>query len=405
MSDRAAADLVTLAHRLAEPARDLTGPGEGGVAGRIDGGTVLASAPGADLAALGAADLSRGDASTIAAVCLAASSAQVAAHVQPPAVDALLCSGRASLLAQGPLVPAHAAICGPRPLVVAECPPSPAALGELIGDRLTADGEPARVVHVAGHGLIALAGDGDEALRIATSAARAARVLHGALAAGGTDPATTRPLLLGAERREIVRIARRMDADRLTISTSGNLSIRAGDLVAITPSGVDAAALRPETVGVHRLDGTAVDAPLAPSSELPFHLAIYAQSDASAAVHTHSLHATAVSTLVDELPAIHYLLGLFGGPVRTAPYATFGSDELAAHLTRALKGRHGALLANHGAVTTGGTLAEAYTRALYLEWLCELYVTASVAGDPRLVPADELDRIVGRLDRYRRGAG
>lgn len=208
--------------------------------------------------------------------------------------------------------------------------------------------------------------------------------------------------MLEAERRDLVRYARRLHGDRLTTSTSGNISARSGDLVAITPSAVDYDELTPETIGVHRLDGSPVDAPLTPSTEFPFHLAIYESTDASAIVHTHPLHATVLSTLVDELPPIHYLLALFGGPPRTAPYATFGSDELASSITTALKDRSAVLLANHGAITTGATLKDAYTKALYLEWICELVVKATLLGTPRLLPSDELDLVAERLTRYRR---
>ena len=121
----------------------------------------------------------------------------------------------------------------------------------------------------------------------------------------------------------------------LVVGTAGNVSVREGDLVAVTPSGVRYAGLTPELVGVHRLDGTAVEAPLAPTSELPLHLAIYAaRPEVGAVVHTHSPAATALSTLVDEVPAVHYYVAMFGGPVLVAPYATYGTDELARNVVQ-----------------------------------------------------------------------
>lgn len=207
-------------------------------------------------------------------------------------------------------------------------------------------------------------------------------------------------MLLETERRELVAYCRRLRADGLVVGTSGNISVRARDLLAVSPSGLDYDEMTAETVGVHRLDGEPVEAPFAPTSELPMHLAVYERTPAGAVVHTHSAAATAVSALVDELPSIHYLVGLFGGPVRVAGYAPYGSPELAAAAIAALDGRTGCLLANHGALTYGTSLREAYAGAGYLEWLCEVYLRAATAGRPRELPPDEIDRIRRRLAAY-----
>ena len=137
-------------------------------------------------------------------------------------------------------------------------------------------------------------------------------------------------MLLPDARAAIVTTCRELSRAGLVVGTAGNVSVREGDLVAVTPSGLRYAELTPELVGVHRLDGTAVEAPLAPTSELPLHLAIYAaRPEAGAVVHTHSPAATALSALVDEVPTVHYYAAMFGGPVRVAPYATYGTEELA----------------------------------------------------------------------------
>jgi L-fuculose-phosphate aldolase len=95
---------------------------------------------------------------------------------------------------------------------------------------------------------------------------------------------------------------------------------------------------------------------------------------------------------------------MFGGPVAVAPYATYGTEELAAHVVAALRGRTACLMANHGAVTTGTDLRSALTGCRYLEWLCEVYLRALTAGgaerSPRLLPADEIERVAGRLPGY-----
>jgi L-fuculose-phosphate aldolase len=205
---------------------------------------------------------------------------------------------------------------------------------------------------------------------------------------------------LEEERRQVADHCRRMRADGLVVGTSGNISVRSGELIAVSPSGLDYDALTPERVGVHRLDGSPVDAPLRPTTEMPMHLAVYDRTDARAIVHTHSTSATVLSTLVDEVPPIHYLIAMFGGPVRVAPYATYGTAELADGMIAALQGRTACLLGNHGAVTYGPTLAAAYSQAVYLEWICEIYLRASAGGEPRLLPPEEIERVRRKLTTY-----
>jgi L-fuculose-phosphate aldolase len=187
---------------------------------------------------------------------------------------------------------------------------------------------------------------------------------------------------LAAERALIAQFGRRMTSDRLVVGTSGNLSIRDGEELAVTPAGHAYETLTPELVCVVRLDGTQLEGELAPTSELPFHQLIYAHTDAAAVVHTHSTAATVVSTVVEELPTIHYILAVMGGPIRVAPYATFGSQELAAGVVAAIEGRSGVLLANHGAITYGPSMEVAYDRALYLEWVAEVWLRAHSLAPP-----------------------
>ena len=144
---------------------------------------------------------------------------------------------------------------------------------------------------------------------------------------------------LPQERQLIADLGRRKTSDRLVVGTSGNLSIRSGDLVAVTPSGHAYGTLTSELVCVLRLDGEPVEGDLAPTSELPFHQLIYTHTDAAAVVHTHSTAATVVATVVEELPTIHYILAVMGGPIRVAPYATFGSQALADNVVTAIEGR------------------------------------------------------------------
>lgn len=198
--------------------------------------------------------------------------------------------------------------------------------------------------------------------------------------------------LLAAERAEVIRVAQKMISDRLVVGTSGNVSLRAGELVAVTPSGVDYDVLEVADIPVVTLEGEVVAGEPAPTSELPMHLTAYQRPDVRAVVHTHSLHATALSLLRDEVPAAHYQLAEMGGTIRVAEYATFGTDQLAKNMSAALGDRGACVLRNHGAVAVGGTLPAAYNRARQLEWLCELWLTAQRVGEPRLLDEAELRR-------------
>jgi L-fuculose-phosphate aldolase len=207
-------------------------------------------------------------------------------------------------------------------------------------------------------------------------------------------------MLLEQERRLIADFGRRMTSDRLVVGTSGNLSIRSGDLLAVTPAGHAYDTLTPELVCVLRPDGSQVEGDLAPTSELPFHQLIYRHTDAAAVVHTHSTAATVVSTVVEELPTIHYILAVMGGPIRVAPYATFGSQELAGNVLAAIEGRSGVLLANHGAITYGPSIEAAYDRALYLEWVAEVWLRAHALGPaftPRILGEAEMAEVHAKI--------
>lgn len=207
-------------------------------------------------------------------------------------------------------------------------------------------------------------------------------------------------MLLHDERVQVVEYCRRMQADELTVGTSGNVSVRSGDHIAITPSGAAYEHLTPESICVIDLDGKPVEDGLEPSSEVPMHTSVYASTDARAVVHTHPLYTSTLSAVVDELPAIHYMVALLGGPVRVAPYATYGSPELAENSVRAMEGRFGAILQNHGATTYGDSLAKAYTRSIYLEWMCRMYHQARLLGEPNILPDAEIALVARKLQSY-----
>jgi L-fuculose-phosphate aldolase len=194
----------------------------------------------------------------------------------------------------------------------------------------------------------------------------------------------------GSLREQVAAACRSLAAAGLVRATSGNVSARDGDRIAVTPTGGVLAELTAEQIAVVDLGGAVVEGSLAPTSEIGLHLGVYERYGAGAVVHTHAPVATALSTVLDELPCVHYeMLGL-GGSVRVAPYRTFGTPELHDAVLDALEGRTAALMANHGAITYGADLAAAVEATQLLEWACTVYWRAAAIGRPHALSEEEL---------------
>lgn len=194
-----------------------------------------------------------------------------------------------------------------------------------------------------------------------------------------------------------------MSESGLSPGKSGNLSIRMREGMLITPTGVSYATMTARDLVALAFDGTRRPGALLPSSEWPFHAAIYqAKPEAQAIVHTHSLHATALACLGRGIPAFHYMVAVAGAEdIRCAPYATFGSTELAAHAVAALDGkRRACLLANHGQVAIGRTIEAALALAQEVETLAAQYGAALALGAPALLEADEMARVLEKFATY-----
>ena len=204
----------------------------------------------------------------------------------------------------------------------------------------------------------------------------------------------------------IVRAAQALDVAGFCPSKSGNVSMRHGERVLITASGLPYAAMHPGDVVEIDMDGRRTGgAERKPSSEWPFHVAIYqARPDAQAIVHTHSPYATALSCARRGLPAFHYMIALAGGPdVRCADYATFGTQALADNAVRALEGRRAVLLANHGVIAIGQTLEGAHTLAGEVENMARQYLALLAAGlEPVVLDAPEMERVMAQFKGYGR---
>jgi L-fuculose-phosphate aldolase len=207
-----------------------------------------------------------------------------------------------------------------------------------------------------------------------------------------------------ALREAIVAQCRSMSAEGLSPGTSGNISVRVGDAMLITPSATPYDRMTPPMIARMPLDGTGdrSEGPVPPSTEWRFHRAILrSRRDVHAVVHTHSTFATVLSIARRGIPACHYMIAAFGGPdVRCADYATFGTEDLSRNALAALDGRNGCLLANHGAIAVGPTLERAMRLALELETLAKHYFHALQLGAPVILDDSEIARVMKAFEAY-----
>lgn len=205
-------------------------------------------------------------------------------------------------------------------------------------------------------------------------------------------------------RQDIIAACLAMNAQGINQGTSGNVSARHRKAMLITPSGVPYEDLTPADIVAMPFEGDdgAYDGRLAPSSEWRFHLDIMrARPEVGAIVHTHSTYATALAICGEEIPAVHYMIAAAGGPtIRVAPYATYGTEALSKNALKALAGRNACLLANHGVIATGPSLQRALWLAGEVEALAKQYVLARSLGKARVLPDDEIARVVEKFKSY-----
>lgn len=210
-------------------------------------------------------------------------------------------------------------------------------------------------------------------------------------------------MLMLAERQQIVDYGLKMIRSGLTTGSGGNLSILspADDLIAISPTGIDYHAVTVADVVVVDRAGRTVEGECKPSSELGFHLALYAaREDITAVVHTHSVYATTIACMHWEIPAVHYLVAFSGDKVPLAPYATFGSDELTENIITSIGDYNAVLLANHGLVTVGKDMESSFNVAEEIELVARIYYQAKSLGQPVLVDAEEMERVAKKFCSY-----
>jgi L-fuculose-phosphate aldolase len=207
-----------------------------------------------------------------------------------------------------------------------------------------------------------------------------------------------------AARKSIIQAALSMNALGINQGTSGNVSVRYGDRMLITPSGVPYEELDPRDLCATKIKtgGKDWDGDLPPSSEWRFHLNIYqARPDVGAVVHTHSTYATVLAICGKPIPAVHYMVAASGGTeIRIAKYATYGTEQLSKNALEALKDRTCCLLKNHGVIATGPNIKRALWLASEVETVARQYYLSLAIGGGDILPDDEINRIIEGFRAY-----
>ena len=205
------------------------------------------------------------------------------------------------------------------------------------------------------------------------------------------------------QKKEIIKFAKMLNDKKLSALRSGNISIRYKNGFLITPSGQKYSSLKVKDIVFVNLKGE-FNNKQKPSSEWRFHQDIYiSKTNAKAIVHSHSTNATALSTHNKKIPSFHYMVALAGGSdIKCAKYATYGTRELSKNILKALKNRFACLIANHGQITFGSSLAEAFELAEEVDNLAKQYIKALLMGRPKLLSLNEMKKVLNKSKTYKK---
>ena len=205
------------------------------------------------------------------------------------------------------------------------------------------------------------------------------------------------------QKKEIIKFAKMLNDKKLSALRSGNISIRYKNGFLITPSGQKYSSLKVKDIVFVNLEGE-FNKKQKPSSEWRFHQDIYiSKTNAKAIVHSHSTNATALSTHNKKIPSFHYMVALAGGSdIKCAKYATYGTRELSKNILKALKNRFACLIANHGQITFGSSLAEAFELAEEVDNLAKQYIKALILGRPKLLSLNEMKKVLNKSKTYKK---
>ena len=210
-------------------------------------------------------------------------------------------------------------------------------------------------------------------------------------------------MLMEKERLLLIEYGKKLVKAGLTKGTGGNLSIfdRKNGHVAITPSGIDFFEIQPEDIVIIDVDGNVIEGNRTPSSEWAMHVMPYKyRDDIDAVIHAHTMYATVMACLRQELPATHYMIAVAGENVRVAEYATYGSPELAQNAFEAMKDRKAVILANHGILAGANDLLNAFNIIEEVEYCAEVYTKAKAIGEPVVLPHEEMTLMAEKFKTY-----
>ena len=205
------------------------------------------------------------------------------------------------------------------------------------------------------------------------------------------------------QKKEVIKFAKLLNHRKLSALRSGNISLRHKNGFLITPSGKKYSSLKVKDIVFVNLKGE-FNNKQKPSSEWRFHQDIYiSKTNAKAIVHSHSTNATALSTHNKKIPSFHYMVALAGGSdIKCAKYATYGTRELSKNILKALKNRFACLIANHGQITFGSSLAEAFELAEEVDNLAKQYIKALLLGRPKLLSLNEMKKVLNKSKTYKK---
>lgn len=210
-------------------------------------------------------------------------------------------------------------------------------------------------------------------------------------------------MLMEKERLELIRFGKKLVETNLTKGTGGNLSVfdRKKGSIAITPSGIDFFEIRAEDIVILDLEGKVLEGSRVVSSEWEMHLLTYLnRTDIDAIIHAHTMYATILGCLHQELPATHYMIAVAGPTVRCAEYATYGTHELAVNAVKGMEDRRAVILANHGILAGANDLLNAFNVVEEIEYCSEIYCKAKSIGDPVILSDQEMQIISEKFKVY-----
>ena len=205
------------------------------------------------------------------------------------------------------------------------------------------------------------------------------------------------------QKKEVIKFAKLLNHRKLSALRSGNISLRHKNGFLITPSGKKYSSLKVKDIVFVNLKGE-FNKKQKPSSEWRFHQDIYiSKTKAKAIVHSHSTYATALSTHNKKIPSFHYMVALAGGSdIKCAKYATYGTRELSKNILKALKNRFACLIANHGQIAFGSSLADAFELAEEVDNLAKQYIKALLLGRPKLLSLNEMKKVLNKSKTYKK---